>query len=92
MSLYYDLVRERPGTLLFWLNRQAHPAATYISVVRDGSRSLLGDLVVPEWSQDMNQVMALRGRAISVSSAGNHGLEAADGKMLLQLLKRLQRA
>ena len=62
-GLYYDLVRERPGTLLYWLNHQPHPPARYISIVRSTDLSWIGDLVVPEWSQDMNQVYALRGRA-----------------------------
>ena len=33
-GLYQDLARERPGSLLFWLNRQEHPPARYVAVVR----------------------------------------------------------
>jgi pimeloyl-ACP methyl ester carboxylesterase len=88
-GLYFDLVRERPGSLLFWLNRQPHPQARYVSVVRDDRLSLVGDLVVPVWSQDMNQVHMLRGRAWSVPSDANHGLEARDGDLLLAILRRL---
>lgn len=89
-GLYFDLVRERPGSLLFWLNRQPHPPARYVSVVRDESLSWVGDLVVPVWSQDMNQVIQLRGRAITIPTAGNHGLERKDGELLLRILRRLR--
>jgi len=89
-GLFFDLVRERPGSLLFWLNRQPHPSARYVSVVRDGRLDWVGDLVVPMWSQDMNQVQQLRGRAETITSDGNHGLDQQDGKLLLQILRRLQ--
>ncbi len=86
-GLYYDLMRERPGSLLFWLNRQQHPPALYVSVVRDDSGLLnFGDLVVPGWSQDMNQVVALRGRAHKIVTDGGHGLNRRDGELLLQIL------
>jgi len=88
-GLYYDLVRERPGSLLFWLNRQEHPSSRYISVVREDDGLLnLGDLVVPAWSQDMNQVFALRGRASKIVTLTGHGLTRQDGELLLQILRR----
>ena len=65
-GLLTDLIRERPGSLLFWLNRQPHPKARYISVVRDENLSLVGDMVVPTWSQDMNQVYAFAGKVAGV--------------------------
>jgi len=86
-GLYYDLVRERPGSLLFWLNRQEHPSSRYISIVREDDGLLnFGDLVVPAWSQDMNQVAALRGRARRIVTPGGHGLTKQDGELLLQIL------
>ena len=86
-GLYRELVRERPGSLLFWLNRQEHPASRYISVVRNDDGLLnLGDMVVPAWSQDMNHVAALRGRASKISTPGGHALTSQDGKLLLQIL------
>jgi triacylglycerol lipase len=88
-GLYYDLMRERPGSLLFWLNHQQHPASLYISIVREDDGLLsLGDLVVPPWSQDMNQVAALRGRASKIVTQGGHGLTSQDGELLLEILKR----
>ncbi len=90
-ALYRDLMRERPGSLLFWLNRQPHPMARYISVVRREDSLLgLGDLIVPIWSQDMNNVHALRGRVSTLAVSGLHGLQAADGQLLLRVLRRLQ--
>jgi pimeloyl-ACP methyl ester carboxylesterase len=92
-GLYYDLVRERPGSLLFWLNRQEHPSSRYISVVREDDGLLnLGDLVVPAWSQDMNQVFALRGRASKIVTLTGHGLTRQDGELLLQILRRNSQA
>lgn len=88
-GLYFDLARERPGSLLFWLNRQRHPDARYVAVVRTGEDTLFGDLVVPEWSQDMNRVPALSGRALRVDAAGGHGLNADDGALLARILARL---
>jgi pimeloyl-ACP methyl ester carboxylesterase len=89
-SLYYDLVRARPGSLLFWLNHQEHPSSLYISIVRDDDGLLnLGDLVVPAWSQDMNQVAALRGRARKILTQGGHGLSRQDGELLVQVLRSI---
>jgi triacylglycerol lipase len=87
-GLYHDLVREQPGSLLFWLNRQEHPASRYISVVR-GDDGLLnfGDLVVPAWSQDMNHVAALRGRSRKIVTQGGHRLTKQDGELLLEILR-----
>lgn len=84
--LYADLVREAPGTLLFWLNRQPHPEAEYISVVREGESSFFGSTAVPPYSQHLELVPALRGRAHSIPSAAGHGLHPLDGGLLLQLL------
>lgn len=89
-GLFFDLVRERPGSLLFWLNRQPHPQARYISVVRDDRLSWFGDMVVPVWSQDMNQVHSLRGRAVTVPTGGGHGLTSEDGQLLVRILRRLR--
>jgi triacylglycerol lipase len=90
-ALYRDLIREQPGSLLFWLNRQEHPKARYLSIVRKEDGTLgFGDLVVPAWSQDMNNVYALRGRARSITVGGNHGLTESDGALLVRILDRLK--
>lgn len=81
--LYAQLVRERPGTYLGWLNHQKHPDARYISIMRAG-----GDDVVPAWSQDMRTVAALAGKAESYVVAGRHGLNIYDGVTIANLLAK----
>jgi pimeloyl-ACP methyl ester carboxylesterase len=88
-GLYWDLIRETPSTALFWFNRQPHPQARYISVVRVGKAIGVGDDLVPAYSQDMNHVPALAGRAITVTSIGTHSLQPSDGYLLVSLLKSL---
>ncbi len=89
--LYADLARERPGTLLYWLNHQPHPDAEYISVVRTNASTELGDLVVPADSQDMNNVAALHGRVTTLRVPGRHGVETEDGELLARLLEDMRR-
>jgi hypothetical protein len=93
-GLYLDLARERPGTFLFWLNRQEHPQARYVAVVRhdDSLLGLGGDLLVADWSQNMNNVYALRGRVRTVRVSRGHGLDHTDGPLLVRVLEQLQRS
>lgn len=93
LGLFHDLARENPNNLLGWLNHQPHPPAMYVSIVRseDNETFGFGDVIVPAWSQDMNQVYALRGRALTISVPGAHGLKYEDGQLLLRILKTLQR-
>ncbi len=86
-ALYKDLVRERPGSFLYKLNREPHPAAQYIALVRVNSEAEPGDLVVPVYSQDMNNVVALHGRVRTISGPGVHGVLADDARHLLQTLQ-----
>ncbi len=83
-SLYVDLVRPRPGSLLYWLNNQPHPDIKYFSVVRASNGP--GDYIVPAYSQDMNNVPALRGRSTLVTLPVQHGLEPLDGAVIANLL------
>lgn len=89
-SLYVDLVRPQPGTLLFWLNSEPHPDISYISIVRGQPAALTGDFVVPGYSQDMNNVAALRGRAATVTVNVSHGLDAVDGGVIVHLLASME--
>ena len=89
-GLYHDLMREQPGNLIFWLNRQPHPETRYISVVRKGGLFGMGDIIVPDWSQDMNNVVPLRGRVHTIPVNADHSLTSADGVLLMELLRRLQ--
>ena len=85
-SLYLDLVRPYPGTFLYWLNAQSHPDIKYISVVRGQTGAGWGDYVVPGYSQDMNNVAALRGKASLVMIPVRHELAPADGNVILDML------
>ncbi len=88
-SLYVDLVRPRPGTLLFWLNAQPHPDIDYFSIVRGVDALGWGDVIVPAYSQDMNNIPALRGRASLVTVAARHGLAPQDGSVIANLIADL---
>jgi pimeloyl-ACP methyl ester carboxylesterase len=85
--LYTELGQEKPGNLLYWLNRQQHPAVRYVSLLRGGRSSLLDGITVPLESQDLRRVPALAGRAESYTSPGGHGLEASDGAIIANLLR-----
>jgi pimeloyl-ACP methyl ester carboxylesterase len=92
-GLYQDLSRENSGGILFWLNRQPHPQARYVAIVRAADSLLgLGDLVVPSWSQDLNNVLVLRGRATRILVENGHGLSADDGPVLVRVLEHLRRS
>lgn len=88
-SLYVDLVRPRPGSLLYWLNNLPHPDIEYVSIVRGENANGWGDIVVPSYSQDMNNVPVLRGRSELVTVPVNHGLAPADGRIIAQLISDL---
>jgi triacylglycerol lipase len=85
-SLYVDLVRPQPGTLLYWLNTQPHPDIKYFSIVRGSSEAGWGDYIVPAYSQDMNNVPALQGRSSMINVPVSHGLEPVDGSVIVNLL------
>jgi pimeloyl-ACP methyl ester carboxylesterase len=86
-GLLLDLIRPRPGSLLGWLNVQPHPAIRYVSVVRGNAVAMGGDMLVPAYSQDMNRVPALQGRAELVAVPADHGLTPLDAQALLAVLR-----
>jgi pimeloyl-ACP methyl ester carboxylesterase len=88
-SLYVDLMRPRPGTLLYWLNGQAHPDVEYFSIIHGQTPAGWGDSVVPAYSQDMNNVPVLQGRSTRVAIPAAHGLEPLDGSVIVNLLAGL---
>lgn len=85
-NLFVDLVRPRPGSLLFWLNNEPHPDIEYFSIVRGQAATLSGDYIVSGYSQDMNNVPALQGRSSLVPVNADHGLHALDGSVIVNLL------
>lgn len=83
-ALLVDLAPPHRGNLLGWLNGQEHPEITYDAVVRNTGFRMGGDILIPAWSQDLNQVPALRGRATVIPSPLDHGLDAADANVILE--------
>jgi len=80
-----DLLPAESGNVLAWLNQQPHPDIHYYAIVR-GSPFGPGDDVVPAYSQDMNNVAALRGRVRTLFTPAAHGLNPQDGQLLANLL------
>ena len=87
-GLLTDLVPAAPGSFLYGLNLQPHPAIRYVSVVRGDGYTFPGDRWVPGYSQDLNQVPALQGRAQLVAVASGHGLTPADGQAVADAVAR----
>ena len=93
-GLFRDLQPARQGSLLYWLNRQAHPPIPYYSIIRsnvaaDLTRYDQADLVVPPTYQDMNNVQALQGRSVSIASDGGHALSVYDAIRIQKILSQL---
>lgn len=89
-GLYRDLREEQPGTYLFWLNRQVHPAIRYVSVVRSSQQVDTSDVVVPVPSQDMNNVYTLRNRVERWDTEQGHFLSADDGYLLDWVMSQMK--
>jgi len=85
-ALYQDLLPEQPGRFLYELNRQPHPDAEYISIVRNPNAADGGDLVVPAYSHDMRNVYSLSRQARSYVVNGGHSLNARDGLLIYDIL------
>ena len=81
-----DLTPPAPGSMLFWLNAQAHPDIEYISIIRSSGFNIAGDIAVPPFSQDMNQVPALAGKSKPYIVIQGHELTPQDGKLLAEIL------
>lgn len=81
-----DLSPAIPGSALFWLNAQPHPNIQYLSIVRAAPFGL-GDLLVPGFSQDLNNVQQLAGKARTYVVPEGHALTPADGLMLASLMR-----
>jgi pimeloyl-ACP methyl ester carboxylesterase len=56
------------------------------ALIERGTPHGAGDSIVPAYSQDMNNVPALRGRVTTLFSPAGHGLNPADGQLLAELL------
>ncbi len=85
-GILIDLTPPAPGSMLFWLNGQAHPDIEYISIIRSAGFNIAGDIAVPPFSQDMNQVPVLAGKSKSIIVLQGHELTPQDGKLLADIL------
>lgn len=88
-GLLIDLIRPRPGNMLYWLNAQQHPDIDYVSVVRTNPVGFAGDDLVPGFSQDMNNVPVLKGKSQVFTTPQGHTLVPYDGHTIVQILKQL---
>ena len=84
--LLIDLLPATPGTYLGWLNNQPHPEIDYIAIIRGQNLVMSGDWMVPGISQDLNNVVAIAGRAKVITMPSTHELSPVDGAMLANIL------
>jgi pimeloyl-ACP methyl ester carboxylesterase len=89
-ELYRDLLPEQPGRFLYELNRQPHPKAQYVSVIRNPNSADGGDLVVPAYSHDMRNIFALKNKAQSYTVNGGHSLTRSDGVLIFDILTQYE--
>ena len=91
-GLYTDLREAEPNTFLYWLNQQVHPRIHYVSIIRTNKTKTKPnkvDFIVPPESQNMNNVLALRGQSLVYLTKENHFLSGKDGEFLVDVLKRI---
>lgn len=91
-GLLFDLAHPYPGSLLYWLNAQAHPDIEYVSVIRLDPAGYPGDELVPGYSQDMNNIPGIQGNSSIILTPAGHTLVADDAVVLLQVLNELDQA
>lgn len=92
-GLFLDLRKEKPNNFLYWMNHQPHPDLHYASIIRSNekiSRPGRYDFIVPPYSQDMNNIWALKGRSGSAVVTESHSLNGKDGSIVLQVLNAMQ--
>lgn len=86
-GILIDLVPPRPGSMLYWLNSQIHPEIEYISIVRGKNINFNGDAIIPGFSQDMNNIPALKGKSVTYYTPTEHELNRIDGQAIETLLE-----
>lgn len=92
-GLFSDLKEERPYNFLYWMNHQAHPDIHYASIVRDNksiTRPIKFDFIVPPYSQNMNNIWALRNRSGIAKTTEGHGLSSKDGLLVNKIFKYIK--
>ena len=92
-GLFSDLKEERPHNFLYWMNHQPHPNIHYASIIRKNdaiSKPNKYDFIVPPFSQNMNNVWALKNRSGVALSKDNHSLNGKDGLIVVDILKHIK--
>ncbi len=87
-GLLHDIVPAVPGKLLYWLNNQQHPPVKYYSIVRSSVNGVLGDPIVPGFSQDMANVQAIGKNSTRIIEGFTHDLSVLDGYALVNILEQ----
>jgi len=80
-----DLMPAGYSRLLTWLNQQKHPDIEYHAIIKQEPGQ--GDEIVPAFSQDLNRVAALKGKARVHLVASRHELNPADAYLINKILK-----
>jgi pimeloyl-ACP methyl ester carboxylesterase len=89
-TLLHEIVPAIPGKLLYWLNSRKHPDIKYYSVVRSTMNGILGDPIVPGFSQDMANVPAIGKQSTRIIEGFVHNLTVLDGYTLVNILEQLK--
>jgi len=87
-QLLREIVPTFPGGLLDWLNSRVHPDINYYSIVRTFPNGMLGDLLVPGYSQDMGQIYPLKEKNTRIIQGFRHELTINDAYSLLNILQQ----
>lgn len=90
-TLLHEIVPAIPGKLLYWLNTRQHPEIQYFSIVRSSLGGILGDPIVPGYSQDMGNIPAIGGKSTRIIEGFQHGLSMLDGYTLVNILEQLKK-
>ncbi len=91
-ALMHELLPVYPGSFLDWLNTRKHPDIKYISVVRTNPAGIPGDILVPGYSENMNNIPALQGKSSVIFTPSSHYLNYDDGFTLLNILKSIEKS
>jgi len=92
-GLLSDIKEPRPGTFLGWMNQQPHPDIHYASIIRKNesiTRQGSFDYIVPPFSQDMNNVWALKSRSGFALSTTSHALNGEDGRIVVEIMQYIK--
>lgn len=87
-QLFKELTPEKPNNFLYQLNHQTHPNISYLSIIRKNGKTVPGkfDYIVPPYSQNMNNTLALKGRSALFLTNKSHELTELDGWIIARFM------